>query len=58
MDRADLYEALTTGDSRTIQDNGRVTLPQSWRERFDLTKGDQVVVVEDESGNLEILPPQ
>ena len=34
----------------TIQENGQVTLPQEWREKYGLKKGDVVVFSETEDG--------
>jgi len=36
----------------TIQENGQVTLPNEWREKFGLKKGDEVVFEETEQGLL------
>jgi AbrB family looped-hinge helix DNA binding protein len=41
----------------TIQENGQVTLPREWREKYDLKKGDTVAFVETEQGLL-VLPKQ
>lgn len=45
--------------SRTyiIQENGQVTLPREWREKYGLKKGDVVAFVETEEGLL-IRPQQ
>jgi AbrB family looped-hinge helix DNA binding protein len=34
----------------TIQENGQVTLPREWREKYGLKKGDVVVFRETEEG--------
>lgn len=39
----------------SIQENGQVTLPADWRERFGLKKGDLVEFVETDQGLL-VLP--
>jgi AbrB family looped-hinge helix DNA binding protein len=36
----------------TIQENGQVTLPAEWRERYGLKKGDEVVFEETDQGLL------
>ena len=36
----------------TIQENGQVTLPAEWRDRFGLKKGDEVVFEETDQGLL------
>lgn len=36
----------------TIQENGQVTLPMEWRERFRLKKGDEVTFEETAEGLL------
>lgn len=41
----------------TIQENGQVTLPAEWREKYDLKKGDAVTFMETEQGLL-VLPKQ
>lgn len=41
----------------TIQENGQVTLPAEWREKYALKKGDAVAFVETEQGLL-VLPKQ
>ncbi|MCC6803733.1 MAG: AbrB/MazE/SpoVT family DNA-binding domain-containing protein [Anaerolineae bacterium] len=41
----------------TIQENGQVTLPVEWREKYDLKKGDAVTFVETDQGLL-VLPKQ
>lgn len=38
-----------------IQDNGQVTLPMEWREKYNLRKGDLVSFVETDEGLL-VLP--
>lgn len=34
----------------TIQENGQVTLPAEWREKYGLKKGDEIVFEETEQG--------
>ena len=41
----------------TLQENGQVTLPAEWREKYDLKKGDAVAFVETDQGLL-VLPKQ
>jgi AbrB family looped-hinge helix DNA binding protein len=41
----------------TIQENGQVTLPVEWREKYDLKKGDAVTFIETDQGLL-VLPKQ
>ena len=36
----------------TIQENGQVTLPAEWRDRFGLKKGDEIVFEETDQGLL------
>ena len=36
----------------TIQENGQVTLPSEWREKYGLKKGDFIVFKETEDGLL------
>lgn len=38
----------------TIQENGQVTLPVEWREKYGLKKGDIVSFVETEQGLLVV----
>ncbi len=41
----------------SIQENGQVTLPSEWREKYGLKKGDAVAFVETDQGLL-VLPKQ
>jgi AbrB family looped-hinge helix DNA binding protein len=36
----------------TIQENGQVTLPAEWRDKFGLKKGDEIVFEETDQGLL------
>lgn len=39
----------------TIQENGQVTLPREWREKYGLKKGDMVSFIETDQG-LVVMP--
>jgi len=41
--------------SYIIQENGQVTLPEEWRDKYGLKKGDVVSFIETENG-LMVLP--
>jgi AbrB family looped-hinge helix DNA binding protein len=40
----------------TIQENGQITLPIEWREKYGLKKGDLVSFVETDDGSLKVIP--
>jgi AbrB family looped-hinge helix DNA binding protein len=39
-----------------LQENGQITLPRKWRERYGLKKGDIVSFEETPDGALKVLP--
>jgi AbrB family looped-hinge helix DNA binding protein len=39
-----------------IQENGQVTLPVEWRDRYGLKKGDLVSFEESPDGSLKVIP--
>lgn len=53
-----LYEALVSGDSRTVHQRGEITLPKFWRDKHELEHGDIVAVTETDDGRLEVIPPE
>lgn len=52
-----IYEshgAMEVKRTYTIQENGQVTLPTEWREKYGLKKGDMVSFVETDQGLIVV----
>jgi AbrB family looped-hinge helix DNA binding protein len=56
-DSRNVFDILSNGEMRTVQQKGEVTLPKEWRDAQGVEAGDEVAIREREDGRLEIIPP-